>query len=403
MTGQPLPPIVASLLLAIEAHPDDLPLRLHAAALLLDHGDVPGAIGQCSAVLQQEPASAEAIDILTRATRRLAGDPAEVPAMPARPEFDWHEAEAALAVDADIVEGAYGDDDHEVEAPGLRLADIGGMVAVKRRLDRAFLAPMRNPELQRLYGKSLSGGLLLYGPPGCGKTFLARAVAGELGARFFAVSLAHVLDMWIGSSERNLHDVFVKARRNTPCVLFLDELDAIGQKRAHLRGNSAMRGVVNQLLTEMDSVGSDNEGVFVLGATNHPWDVDTALIRPGRFDRLLFVGPPDESAREAIANFHLRSRPLEGIDVRKVVKRTEHFSGADIAHVCDSAAELALEDSITSGVVRPITMRDVDQALKEVKPSTGPWLQDARNVVAYANEDGRFDELRDYLKERRMA
>ena len=158
------------------------------------------------------------------------------------------------------------------------------MKEVKKRLEAAFLAPMRNPELRKLYGKSLRGGLLLYGPPGCGKTFIARAVAGELGARFITVSFADLIDMFVGRSERNIHELFEVARRNAPCVVFLDEVDAIGQKRSQLR-NTPMRSAVNQLLLELDDVASDNTGVFLLAATNHPWDVDSALRRPGRFDR----------------------------------------------------------------------------------------------------------------------
>jgi SpoVK/Ycf46/Vps4 family AAA+-type ATPase len=186
-------------------------------------------------------------------------------------------------------------------------------------------------------------------------------------------------------------------------VLFLDEIDALGQKRSHLRAHAAMRGAVNQLLTEMDSVKSGNDGVFVLGATNHPWDVDTALIRPGRFDRMLLVVPPDRTAREAILHHHLRNRPVEGINLSKLAQRTEHFSGADLAHLCDSAAELALEDSVRTGQARPIGMRDFDRAQRDVRPSTGAWLEDARNVVLFANPGGRFDDLLEYLKKRKLA
>src|SRR5262245_4364317 len=164
---------------------------------------------------------------------------------------------------------------------------------------------MRSPELRQMYGKSLRGGLLLYGPPGCGKTFLARAVAGELGANFYAVGLHEVLDMWLGQSEHNLHELFVRARRNNPCVLFLDEVDALGQKRSHL-SRSAGRNVVVQLLAELDGMGADNEGVFVLAATNQPWDVDPALRRPGRFDRTILVVPPDLDARRKILEVHMR-------------------------------------------------------------------------------------------------
>ena len=185
-------------------------------------------------------------------------------------------------------------DAYDAEHTGLKLADVAGMTEVKARLEAAFLAPMRNPELRRLYGKSLRGGLLLYGPPGCGKTFIARAVAGELGARFIAVSFADIIDMFVGQSERNIHELFEIARRNAPCVLFLDEVDAIGQKRSQLR-HTPMRSAVNQLLLELDDISGNNEGVFLLAATNHPWDVDSALRRPGRFDRTLLVLPPDGS------------------------------------------------------------------------------------------------------------
>ncbi|MGE5719397.1 MAG: ATP-binding protein, partial [Nocardioidaceae bacterium] len=219
-----------------------------------------------------------------------------------------------------------------MSSAGITLADVGGLAEVKRRLELSFLAPMRNPELRAQFGKSLRGGLLLWGPPGCGKTFIARALAGELAANFYEVGLSDVLDMYVGSSERNLHSVFDAARRNRPCLLFFDEIDALGQKRSHLRhGGSAMRGVVNQMLAELDGASSDNEGIFVLAASNHPWDVDSALLRPGRFDRTVLVLPPDPGAREAILRFHLRGRPAEPLDLRSLAKSTEGFSGADLA------------------------------------------------------------------------
>jgi SpoVK/Ycf46/Vps4 family AAA+-type ATPase len=276
------------------------------------------------------------------------------------------------------------------------------MQHVKDRLEAAFLAPLKNPELRALYGKSLRGGLLLYGPPGCGKTYLARAVAGELDAGFYAISLADVLDMYIGNSERNLHAIFETVRRNAPCVLFLDEVDALGQKRTQLRG-SAMRGTVNQLLAELDGVQSSNEGVFILAATNHPWDIDSALRRPGRLDRMLLVLPPDGPAREAILRHHLKDRPVGGIELGKLASKTDGFSGADLAHLCDSAAESALLDSARSGKVRMIEMRDFDLGLKEVRPSTGAWFQTAKNVAMFANESGEYDVLVDYLRRTKLV
>ncbi len=294
------------------------------------------------------------------------------------------------------------DADVDVERPTLTLADVGGLEEVKRRLNTSFLGPMRNPELRAMYAKSLRGGLLLYGPPGCGKTFLARAVAGELQARFFAVGLHDVLDMWLGNSEQNLHAIFDTARRHAPCVLFLDEVDALGLKRTNL-GHSALRNVVVQLLSELDNTRADNEGVFVLGATNQPWDLDPALRRPGRFDRMLLVLPPDEGARSAIIEHHLRDRPTAGIDVRKLAKRTDGFSGADLRLVCESAAEYALESSIESGQPRPIDSSDVERAVRDVKPSTRPWFEVAKNYAMFANEDGTYDDLLSYMRKNRLG
>lgn len=291
--------------------------------------------------------------------------------------------------------------DWEVERAGVRLADVGGMTEVKNRLEASFLAPMRNPELRRLYGKSLRGGLLLYGPPGTGKTFIARAIAGEMGAGFLSVTISDILDPYIGNSEANLHNIFQQARDHAPCVLFLDELDAIGIKRS-LSRNSSMRSTVNQLLEELDGVGSNNEGIYLLAATNAPWDIDPALRRPGRLDRTLLVLPPDEPARAAILHTHLRERPVEGIDLQALARATEGLTGADLSHVCDSAAEKALMDSVRTGRPRLMNMQDMDAALKEVRPSTGPWFETARTVVEYSDASGEYEDLRKWMKRHRL-
>ena len=417
--------LIESLTAAVGAAPDDLPLRLHLAGLLVDAGRGSEAIGHVATVLASDPASADAQQLMARAMGTPpATSPATSPALddapapddppvgepaveePAAPTtFDWQAAESDLDVSLGpmFVDGSTedaGPAPYDVEAAGIRLADVGGLTEVKKRLEASFLAPLRNPELRALYGKSLRGGLLLYGPPGCGKTFLAKAVAGELGASFLHVSLADVLDMYIGQSERNVKELFEVARSSAPCVLFLDELDAIGGKRS-LNRSSGARTTVNQLLTELDGVGSDNEGVFVLAATNHPWDVDPALRRPGRLDRTLLVLPPDREAREAILRTHLRDRPVERIDTRRLAKATEGFSGADLAHLCESASENALMESVGSGQVRMIQMADFDSALAEIRPSIGPWMETARNVALYANASGEYDDLAKWLRKKR--
>ncbi|MEU8075604.1 AAA family ATPase [Catellatospora citrea] len=416
--------LIESLLAAVAARPDDVPLRLHVAELLVAADRAGEAIAQLAAVLAQQPQHEQAQALMARA---LGGPrpaavqpPADAPPGPSEPDtgqpaasrgdLDWKAYEEQFADSVpmrfaadDEPEAVQGDDDRvfDVETSDVRLADVGGMVDVKKRLELAFLAPMKNPKLRELYGKSLRGGLLLYGPPGCGKTFLARAVAGEMGAKFTTISLVDVLNMWIGESERNLHEIFETARRNAPCVIFLDEVDALGHKRSQMK-SSAMRTLGNQLLAELDGMEGANEGVFVLAATNAPWDVDPALRRPGRLDRTVLVAPPDAAARRSIIEYHLRQRPIAGIDLKKLAASTEQFSGADLAHLCETATEYAMHASITSGDLRMIEQRDFEAALREVRPSTGPWFTTARNVAMFANEGGAYDELVSYLKKQKL-
>ena len=437
---EPEPTVLDSLRRAVEAMPDDVPLRLHLATLLLRGGQREEAVRQLGAVLQRDPANVAALGLLREglapaeaagpppasateisAERNVVRPPSAGPAEPSgeaaggrSPQYDWSQAEDELrdvlpamfigdAAEADSASASAGveADAYDAERAGLTLADVAGMTEVKQRLEAAFLAPMRNPDLRRLYGKSLRGGLLLYGPPGCGKTFIARAVAGELGARFIAVSFADIIDMFVGQSERNIHELFEIARRNAPCVLFLDEVDAIGQKRSQLR-HTPMRSAVNQLLLELDDISGNNEGVFLLAATNHPWDVDSALRRPGRFDRTLLVLPPDAAAREGVFRYHLRERPVAGIDLARLAKQTDGYSGADIAHICETAAERALMDSVRRGEPRMIGTGDLEAAIGEVKPSLGAWFDTARNVALFANEGGTYDDLAAYLRKRRL-
>ena len=450
-------PLIDSLTAVVSDRPGDVPLRVHLAELLIADGRGADAVPHLGVVLASEPTNERAAALMRSAlgvpeapaqvaptTEAMAApaatpQPAPSPTAPAPQKsapasgsgadeatpassntptqggeaqnFDWRSAEEQVGGPAPaFVNGAEpvyneappaAEDVWDVETATSTLADVGGMQDVKDRLNMAFLAPLRNPELRRLYGKSLKGGLMLYGPPGCGKTYIARALAGEIGASFITVTLTDILDQFIGNSEANLHSLFVTARKHAPVVLFLDEIDAIGQKRSQST-SAAWRGVTNQLLMEMDGIGADNEGLFILAATNTPWDVDPALRRPGRFDRSVAVLPPDAPARHSILYHYLKDRPMEGIDLGVLVRQTNGFTGADLAHLVDSAAEFAMMDSLRTGTVRMMTMQDFANALKQVRPSAGPWFSSARNIVEYGNRDGQYDDLAAYMKANKL-
>ena len=398
--------LLAALLTALEHDPGSVPIRVHVGRLLLEGGNPTAALEHFARALGQEPANIDAI-VGARSAATALGDTARADAYskleramsaPAEPPPEPVLATGETKSGAGAADAPW----WESITPGITLDDVGGMDAVKKRLEVSFFGPMRNPDLQRAFGISLRGGLLLYGPPGCGKTFMARAIAGQLGAHFIPVGLSDVYDMWFGESERKLHELFEGARRQRPSVLFFDEIDALGQRRSQLRNQSLLRSVVNQLLAELDGVRTENEGVYVLAATNHPWDVDSALLRPGRFDRIAFVGPPDQGARAAILHYHLRERPVGELNLAKLAADTADFSGADLAHLCASATELALADSVALGHLRPIGDSDLRSALKEIRPSTAAWFETARNFVLFANQAGTYDDLQDYMRTHKL-
>jgi hypothetical protein len=435
-------PLIRSLRAAVEASPEDVPLRLHLAELLLDAGRGDEAVTHIAAALQRVPNSVQARTMMARAVAGQrgtdsapgrprtnqpgsgfhAGTPAPggqhrqdgtarfsrpVPAVPnrragdeptERHNFNWLAAEGQfVGVPQPFVDSGtapLGEPIRfDVEMAKLRLSDVIGMAEVKRRLDALFVAPRRSRGGTR---PTVGGGVVLYGPPGVGKTFLARAAAGELGARFLAVNLADGPEIWTGSPERNLREVFTEARRAAPCLLFLDEVDSLGHKRKQGGNPSNPRGMVNTLLAELEGVGRDGDGLFVLAGSSNPWDMDPVLRRPGRLDRMLLVAPPDQPAREAILHHLLREHRLAGINLRELAKRTEEYSAADLAGVCEIAVERA-------GAGRPVGQRDFEAALAELRGSTAGWLSIARNATAFANADGSYDDLHLYLKRRRTG
>lgn len=429
--------MIDNLLEALQYSPDNIPLRLQVAQLLLNDNLYSEAAEQFQIVLEKSNRNLKAHSGLAECFFNLKKYSAAViiyeqmgcalsfrdqiffvrclikenaleqaidvyqSIIAIHPDFRDDEIDSYLrmpAVDAD------GEDEADtasnlyfMQKPKEKFADVGGMKRVKDEISMKIIQPLKNPDLYKAFGKKIGGGILLYGPPGCGKTFLAKATAGEIDAKFISIGLHDILDMWIGNSEKNLHAVFELARKNKPCVLFFDEVDAIGASRSDLK-QSAMRHVINQFLSELDGATSDNEGILILAATNAPWSVDPAFRRPGRFDRIIFVEPPDEGARAEILKSLLQEKPVDDVDADKVAKEMNNYSGADLKAVIDIAVEEKLRESMEKGVIQPLQTKDLLKAVKQHRPTTLEWFASARNYALYANESGLYDDILKHLK-----
>lgn len=418
--------------------PDNVPLRLHVAELLVDdksyaeaadqfqevlkrsYGNTRAQLGLANCYYNMEKYSAAIIiyeqlsqeqlseEDQVRFVRCLIKEDSLQQAMDiyqkilhANPLFSDDEIDSYLRLPSagmgDDLANEDFDDDYFMEKPAIKFENVGGMQRIKEEIAIKIIQPLQNPDLYKAFGKKTGGGILLYGPPGCGKTFIAKATAGEIDAKFINIGLHDILDMWVGNSEKNLHEIFELARRNAPCVLFFDEVDAMGASRSDLK-QSAMRHVINQFLAELDGVESDNEGVLVLAATNAPWSVDPAFRRPGRFDRIIFVEPPDEAAREEIFTDMLEGKPVADIDTKKIAAAAKDYSGADIKAAIDIATEDKLRESMSKGSIQPITTKDLLKAVKQHRPTTLEWFSSAKNYALYANESGLYDDILKYLK-----
>jgi SpoVK/Ycf46/Vps4 family AAA+-type ATPase len=284
----------------------------------------------------------------------------------------------------------------DVERPNLTFADIGGMESIKEEIRMKIIHPLKNPQLFKAYGKKIGGGVLLYGPPGCGKTLLSRATAGEIKASFLSIGIHQILDLYLGNSEKNLHQLFELARSHAPAILFFDEVDALAADRNDLK-RSAGRTLINQFLAEMDGNVGINDGLLILGATNAPWHLDPAFRRPGRFDRILFVPPPDEPARLSILEVMSRDKPVHNLDTAAIAKKTRDFSGADLKAVFDIAIERSLARAMQENRVIPLGTDDLMKSVKEVKPSTRAWFESAKNYAIYSNQSGFYDDVLTFL------
>ena len=403
--------------------PFNAALRARYAAVLLDAGEADSALEQATLLLQQRAQDAQAAVLAARAllalerreealqryvaARSLEGfephaaldalleqaRPAAAAPAPVSPRLHLVGSESAGAAQVRSIQ--------QVSEEKVRFSSIVGMDELKKTIRLKIIEPYLNPGLFARFRMGGGGGILLYGPPGCGKTMLARAVANECNAAFLSVGISDVLAMWLGESERNLAAMFEKARAQAPCVLFFDELDALAYARSKAPSSSA-RTVVNEFLSQLDGLGRDNRGVLVLAATNMPWDVDGAMKRPGRFARQIFVPPPDQAARHEMLRSKLTGLPLDDrLDLARWAERCRHFSGADIDGLIELAKERALADGL-AGTERGLDDADFEAALSQLQPSTLDWLRTVRNVVKYAGDDGSYKDVERYLRAEKL-
>jgi transitional endoplasmic reticulum ATPase len=436
---------IAAVRAALDISPDNIPLRLHLAHLLQENGrtdeaqqEFQTALSRLKSAIIHRPADADLYRLMADAQQALGdeagaltsfgisvalqphagqgGDrePGEAPDQQNRPpddkkpdddRFRQASSKERLRMGRDEDNEDNEDIEPEVglaERPKIKFADVGGMDDVKERIRMAIVYPFQHPEMFAAYGKRAGGGLLLFGPPGCGKTYIARATAGEVGATFVNVGISDVLDMWHGRSEQKMHAIFEVARRLRPTVLFFDEIEALGGNRLDMR-QQFQRMLVNQFLAEMDGMEGDNSEILVIGATNGPWHVEPALRRPGRFEHIIFVPPPDEDARREILRLHLAGKPAaEDVNVSRIAGDTEGFSGADLRALVDASSDEALRNAMRTGTVVPFSTSLLLQALRKTRPSTLDWLSTARNYAIYSNEGGLYDDVAAYLTKRKL-
>ncbi len=255
------------------------------------------------------------------------------------------------------------------ERPEVTFDDVAGLDTVKEEIKNKLIYPFKFPEKARKFGIKSGGGILLYGPPGTGKTYIAKAVANEVDAAFFSIKPSQIMSKWVGESEQNIMKMFSAARAKERAVIFIDEVEAIIPRRRS-SGSTVMQRVVPQILAEMEGVDSKNDGLLFIGATNEPWSIDHAALRPGRFDEKIYVPPPDFEARKKILELNLEGKPLaEDIDFDELAGITEGYSGADLKHVCLKASLIPFRDAISTGADMEIEMEDIKGVLEVVRPS----------------------------------
>jgi transitional endoplasmic reticulum ATPase len=258
------------------------------------------------------------------------------------------------------------------ERPSIRFDDIAGLEEVKQQIRLKLLYPFQHPELAEQYGINPGGGILLYGPPGTGKTMIARAVAGEIEAAFFAIKPSEIMSQWVGVAEQNLQKLFAAADVYPVSVVFIDEMESLAPRR-RTSHSTVMQRVVPQLLAELDGFEKRKNALLMIGATNEPWSIDSAILRPGRLDRLVYVAPPDAEARQRILELNLKGKPLSPeVSMAELAARTEGFSGADMAALARRACERAFFQALDSEMPHWIGNADFSAELAEMHSSIDP-------------------------------
>ena len=272
-----------------------------------------------------------------------------------------------------------------------KFSDIAGLEKVKEEIMMKIIEPLKHPEVFKHFGKKAGGGILMYGPPGCGKSLIAEATAGEADVAFYNAKASDLKSKYVGETEQNIAKLFEEARKEKAAIIFFDEFEAIGSDRHRTSFN--MKGAVSQLLAEMDGVGNKDQNILVIAATNEPWNIDSALLREGRFGTMIYIPPPDKVTRMEMLIIHMQSRPFDDIAWYDLADATENYSGADMKALCEKATDIPLKEYFKTKKKRNITNDDFYKALINMKPSLGMWYRQAYSLLAKRNELSTFPDI----------